>query len=93
MSRKIKTRNYVQCRTHHQKMIEKYGCIEAIIKNHLYLFDQKDDKLDGISSGSNGTHEELNLEISEWKSVDQILNDSMLSSHVEIDHESCALIR
>jgi hypothetical protein len=34
MSRYVKVRNSAQCRSHHQKMIKKYGSIEAIILQH-----------------------------------------------------------
>jgi hypothetical protein len=32
LSKVVKTRTPVQCRSHHQKMIKKYGSIEAILK-------------------------------------------------------------
>lgn len=41
MSRRIKTRNHVQCRTHHQKMMEKFGSVGAIIQSYHYLLHQK----------------------------------------------------
>lgn len=31
MSKKVKTRNSYQCRSHHQKMIKKYGTIQNLI--------------------------------------------------------------
>ncbi len=45
MSQKVKTRSPTQCRTHHQKMLEKYDNVEGIIENHLYLFNDYE-KLD-----------------------------------------------
>lgn len=33
MSRRVRTRNPVQCHSHHQKMVKKYGCLSEIIKN------------------------------------------------------------
>lgn len=37
MSKILKTRNAQQCRSHHQKMIAKYGSIEAIVNSHAHL--------------------------------------------------------
>jgi hypothetical protein len=33
MSKRVRTRNPVQCHSHHQKMVKKYGCLAEIIKN------------------------------------------------------------
>lgn len=37
MSRAVQSRNSTQCHTHHQKMIAKYGSIEAVIAQFQYL--------------------------------------------------------
>jgi len=41
MSKVIKGRNPSQCRSHHQKMLVKYGSIDAIIQNLKGLLTQK----------------------------------------------------
>jgi hypothetical protein len=33
MSKRVRSRNPVQCHSHHQKMMKKYGCLAEIIKN------------------------------------------------------------
>jgi hypothetical protein len=32
MSKAVKTRTPIQCRSHHQKMVEKHGTIEGILQ-------------------------------------------------------------
>ena len=39
MSKRVKSRNPTQCHTHHQKMLEKFKDISAIVENHRYLLD------------------------------------------------------
>jgi hypothetical protein len=44
MSKVIKTRNPVQCHTHHQKMLGRFGSIESIVSNYTHLIDGKNIK-------------------------------------------------
>ena len=55
MSKFIESRNSVQCHSHHQKMVKKYGSIQNIIDHHLSLQSLEDNnnlEEDGIKGDS-----------------------------------------
>jgi hypothetical protein len=44
MSKLVKTRNPIQCRSHHQKMLAKFGSLENIIEEFRELISDKNTK-------------------------------------------------
>jgi hypothetical protein len=39
MSRAVKTKNAIQCHSHHQKMVKKHGSVEAVIRKLQHLIE------------------------------------------------------